>query len=64
MRPRFEGGQPAGFVIYNIAPGSIFERIGLRDGDVITGVNGMPLASTQPAIDFYETLRKGGRISF
>jgi len=27
VRPRFEEGQPAGFVIYSIAPGSIFSRM-------------------------------------
>lgn len=63
VRPRFEGGLPAGFIIYSIAPESIFDRMGLRDGDVIVGINGIPLTGTQPAIDFYETLRKGGRVS-
>jgi general secretion pathway protein C len=63
VRPRFEAGQPAGFVIYNIAPKSIFARMGLMDGDVISAVNGKSLTGTQPAIDFYNAITEGGRVS-
>lgn len=63
VRPRFEGGQPIGFVIYKIEPGSIFERIGLRDGDIIVGINGSSFATTQQNVEFYNALRGGGKIS-
>jgi len=63
VRPRFEGGQPLGFVIYKIVPGSIFERMGLKDGDIIVGVNGNPFATTQQTVEFYEALKKGGKVS-
>jgi len=64
VRPRFEAGRPLGFVIYNLAPGGIFERMGLEDGDVIAAVNGKPFESSQPAAQFYEAVRAGGRLSF
>jgi len=64
VRPRFEAGRPVGFVIYNLAPGGIFERMGLEDGDVITAVNGKPFESSQPAAEFYEAVHAGGRLSF
>jgi general secretion pathway protein C len=63
VRRRFEGGQPIGFVIYKIEPGSIFERMGLRDGDLIVGVNGRPFATTQQNVEFYEALKSGGAVS-
>jgi general secretion pathway protein C len=63
IRPRFEGGKPAGFVIYSIEPESIFGRMGLQDGDVIVGVNGKSFATTQPTMEFYGALKKGGTVS-
>jgi len=63
VRPRFEAGRPSGFVIYNIEPGSIFARMGLRDGDIIVGVNGRSFATTQQTVEFYDALKQGGNIS-
>jgi general secretion pathway protein C len=63
VRPCFEAGQPIGFVIYKIEPGSIFERMGLRDGDIIVGMNGRSFATTQQNVEFYEALRGGGTVS-
>jgi general secretion pathway protein C len=64
VRPRFEAGQPVGFVIYNIAPGGIFERMGLENGDVIAAVNGKPFESSQPVAEFYNAIHAGGSLSF
>lgn len=64
VRWHFEDGQPVGFVIYNIAPGSIFERMGLESGDVIVAVNGRPFETSLPVVDFYETIYAGGSLSF
>ncbi len=63
VRPRFEGGQPIGFVIYKIEPGSIFARMGLRDGDIIVGLNGRSFTTTQQTVEFYEALKRGGTVS-
>jgi len=37
--------------------------MGLENGDVIVGVNGRPVATTQQAIEFYEALTKGATVS-
>jgi general secretion pathway protein C len=63
VRPRFEGGQPVGFVIYGIGTGSIFERMGLRDGDIIEGMNGKSFATAQQTVEFYDALKQGGTVS-
>ena len=63
VRPRFEGGHPGGFLIYGIEPESIFARMGLEDGDVIAGVNGRSFTTTQPTMEFYDGLKKGGTVS-
>lgn len=41
--PHFENGQPAGFKLVQIVPGSIYEKLGLKNGDVLKGVNGEPV---------------------
>lgn len=64
MRPRFDAGRPKGFVIYSIAPESILDRMGLKDGDLIMGVNGASFATTQPVVEFYEALKAGEAASF
>ena len=63
VRSQFQGGRPAGFVIYKIEPGSIFERMGLENSDVIVKVNGMEITSSQPVMEFYDALKAGGTIS-
>ena len=63
VRPHFEAGKPAGFLIYNIEPGSIFSRMGLENGDVIKAVNGSPVATTQEAIQFYGALKGGTTVA-
>jgi general secretion pathway protein C len=63
VRPHLEGGQPGGFLIYNIEPGSIFARMGLENGDVIMAVNGKPVTKTLQAVDFYKALKKGGTVN-
>jgi len=63
VRAKFEGGRPRGFIIYNIGPGSIFEKMGLQDGDVIVAVNGRAFETTQPVVEFYDALMKGETVS-
>jgi len=63
VRSQFQGGRPAGFVIYKIEPGSIFERMGLENSDVIVKVNGMEITSSQPVMEFYDALKAGGTVS-
>jgi type II secretion system protein C len=63
VRSQFQGGRPAGFVIYKIEPGSIFEHMGLENSDVIVKVNGTAITSSQPVMEFYDALKAGGTIS-
>ena len=38
-KPNFENGVQNGYKITQIVPGSIYEKIGLKDGEVILGIN-------------------------
>lgn len=45
--PKYENGQMVGVQLNSIQPGSLFEEIGIRNGDVITQVNGIVVSSPQ-----------------
>jgi general secretion pathway protein C len=45
--PKYENGQMTGVQINSIQSGSLFEEIGIRNGDVITQVNGIVVTSPQ-----------------
>jgi len=62
IRPFMEGKNPAGFLVSNIKPGSLFSKMGLRNGDVIQGVNGETITTPDQAIELYESLMEGGEI--
>jgi general secretion pathway protein C len=50
--PHFENGVAAGYKLFQIVPGSIYQKLGLKDGDVIAGFNGQP--ATDPALAFQQ----------
>jgi general secretion pathway protein C len=63
IRPYFEAGKPGGIRVSNIDPDGLFGKMGLQDGDVIKGVNGKPLTVTLDAVEIYNRLKQGGRIT-
>jgi general secretion pathway protein C len=56
IRPHIESGRPAGISIAGIKPNAIFRRMRLRNGDIITAVNGRPIESVEDAIAIFEYL--------
>ena len=63
IRPHTENGQAAGLMLSSIQRGSIFRRMGLRSGDVITGVNGNSLVSVDDALKLYENMKSSSNMS-
>lgn len=59
IRPHFQNGKPDGLAITNIQPDSIFTKLGLQPGDVITGVDGQEIKSVDDALKFYHSLKSG-----
>jgi general secretion pathway protein C len=62
LRPHIEDGQPAGISITGIKPNAIFRKMRLRNGDVITGVNGNSISSVEDATKVFEELSSGSNI--
>jgi general secretion pathway protein C len=45
--PKYENGQMMGVQLSSIKPGSLFEEIGIQNGDTVTQVNGITVTSPQ-----------------
>lgn len=56
-------GKPDGVVINEIQSGSIFESVGLVNGDVIQEVNGRPITGVADLVSLYRDLRPGANLS-
>jgi general secretion pathway protein C len=63
VRPYLTDGAQHGFIISNIVPGSLYERLGLKNGDVVTSVNGRELTGVDDAMQLVNTMQSGGDIS-
>jgi len=61
--PNLAGGQTDGFRLSEIQSGSLFQQMGLQDGDVVTSINGQPLNDPTQAIALFNTLRNASNIS-
>ena len=55
--PNFENGAPAGYKLFQIVPGSIYDKLGLQNGDVIAGLNGQPIADPGKAFEMLSELK-------
>jgi general secretion pathway protein C len=55
--PHFEGGQSIGFRLFAIRRGSLFDRIGLKNGDIITSINGSEMSDPSRAVALLQELR-------
>lgn len=63
IRPHFQDGQPNGLTITGIKANSIFRKMGLRNGDIIYGINGDPIQSPDDVLGVYNSMTSGSNIS-
>ncbi|MBV8360867.1 MAG: hypothetical protein JO189_23470 [Deltaproteobacteria bacterium] len=61
--PNVQNGSSNGFRLSQIQPGSIFQQIGLEDGDVVTGAQGQQVNDPMRAMILLNTLRNSPAIS-
>ena len=60
--PHFTDGKPDGFVITDIVIGSLYQQVGLQNGDIIRKVNGKQVSSAQQAMAMYRALENATSI--
>ncbi len=57
-------GEVDGFRLSAIKQGSLFSKLGIKNGDIVHAVNGTPLTSTEGAMSAYGSLKNQGSFSF
>jgi general secretion pathway protein C len=55
--PHFEGGKATGFRLFAIRQDSLFDKIGLKNGDIIQSINGQELSDPSRAMAMLTELR-------
>ncbi len=63
VRPYYTGGAPDGFMITNIRPGSLYEKIGLTEGDVIQGTDDRKLLTADDWTSLYNSMKSGSSLN-
>jgi general secretion pathway protein C len=61
--PEVRDGRPVGFRLFQIAPDSVFTRLGIANGDVVQRVNGTTLADPTALLGFLQRLRDEPRVA-
>ena len=58
LEPRMVSGVTDGFAITMLRPGSLLAKMGLKKGDVVLEVNGMPLNSPEKGLQIFQQIRE------
>lgn len=53
----------SGFRLYAVRPGSFFDKIGLKNGDILRAVNGNEMSSPDRALEIYSKLRSASHVN-
>ncbi|HVI00062.1 MAG TPA: type II secretion system protein GspC [Enhygromyxa sp.] len=61
--PAVRDGETKGYKFYGIRPGSLPKLLGMKNGDLLTSVNGHQLESLDQAMDLYTKLRRASHLS-
>ncbi|MES2614857.1 MAG: type II secretion system protein GspC [Bdellovibrionota bacterium] len=61
--PYLVGGQIKGFTISQIVPDSVYSKLGLQNGDVVSSINGIELNDAARAIQTLNSLRSESNIA-
>ncbi|MGE5189808.1 MAG: type II secretion system protein GspC [Gemmatimonadota bacterium] len=61
--PYFEGNKSAGYRLAAIRPGSTFEQLGFRGGDIIQQVNNVELSSPEKMYTIFQNLKDEKRVT-
>ncbi len=63
VRPYFEAGAQEGFIISDIKPDSLYQKLGLKNGDIIIDVNGKQMQTADDILQIVNTMQSGGAIA-
>ncbi len=63
VRPFLNEGVPNGYIISNIAPNSLYEKMGLQNGDIIIDINNKPMQSADNLLQMVNLMQSGSGIT-
>jgi type II secretion system protein C len=58
VQPFVKDGEPYGFQVSSIAPGSLVMELGLRNHDVVLAINGAPIRQPEDVIGLYQQFQQ------
>ena len=61
--PNIKNGRLHGFTLFEITPDSIFEKLGFRNGDTVTSINGTELVDAGQAIKVLTSMKKAKNLA-
>jgi general secretion pathway protein C len=62
IQPHFEDGKAGGLRLSRVNRDSVFRKMGLRRGDIITGVDGKAIESVEDALSLYDSLKSATNV--
>ena len=63
IRPYFRDGKADGLSVTNIKAGSFFAKLGLKNGDVVQGIDGKIIKSPEDVLEMYKKFRLGSQVA-
>jgi type II secretion system protein C len=60
--PHMVDGKTDGFSISQVVPGSVFEQLGLQNGDLLTNINGQPVTNPMQALGLMQAMKTASAI--
>lgn len=62
LKPHFDKGRPVGYSVTEIKPGSLIQKLGLKNSDIIKKVNGMVVTRPEEVMQAYTQLQRDSNI--
>ena len=63
IRPYFRDGKADGLSVTNIKSGSFFAKLGLKNGDVVQGIDGNIIKSPEDVLEMYKKFKLGSQVA-
>ena len=60
--PHFVNGKTDGFSISQVEPGSVFDQLGLQNGDLLTSIDGQPVTNPMQAMGLIQAVKTASAI--
>jgi general secretion pathway protein C len=60
--PHYENGVPAGYKLFQVVPEGLFAKLGLKEQDIICGIDGQPVNDPAKALELLNQMRTANHV--